>query len=66
MEQRISDYILFKLNPDSNMFLKVTISSYNILINIAMEMILDNKTEEQIKLRIDKLVTDPVKNFKVV
>lgn len=60
MEQRISDYISQKLNQDGSLFKKGNLIAYNILIHISYEMLLNNSSEDEIKSRIDLLLTDPV------
>lgn len=54
MEQRISNYIVSKLDQEGG-----NMKAYNILINIALDLILISKTEEQIKQRIDFLLSNP-------
>lgn len=64
MEQRISDYIMLKINEGGGPFGKGNLIAYNILINVSYEMLINNKSEEEIKEMIDSLVIDPVKKHK--
>lgn len=60
MEQRISDYIMSKINQGDNFREgKGNLLAYHILINVTIDMILKLNTEDEIKLQIDRLVSDP-------
>lgn len=60
----ISDYILLKINPDGMVQGKGNLMAYNILIHITYEMLIQSKSIEDIKLRIDVLTSDPVVMYK--
>lgn len=58
MEERLIAYIRNSLP------LKGDLTAFNILVHIVYELILENKTEDEIKVRIDSLLTDPIKRKK--
>jgi hypothetical protein len=64
MQERIHEHILAKIGEGDNFREgKGNLLAYNILVNVAIDRMLQLDTEEEIKAEIDRIVSDPTQRL---